>query len=238
MAVMTDADKHREFMARDWYAFTTKTATASWLQTVARLSNSCIQKEVKHPIPLLGKPCTKSWGTCPIYPTNCSGQYKRTWDRLHIHREVGMKIQAHRIALLTAALVMASLSSQIALSLPDNNHSKQSDANRVEWSLENKGPAQIANRVSKMMGLPVTNVKNQNLGRVSDFILGDEARVLYLVIALKEEPNTSEKLYAVPWLVSQPQVRKDELIVAISQEQLKNAPQPACKLDRLGSWRL
>jgi hypothetical protein len=78
-----------------------------------------------------------------------------------------------------------------------------------------------------MMGLPVTNVKNQNLGRVSDFILGYEARVLYLVITLKEESNTGEKLYAVPWLVSQPQVRKDKLIVAISQEQLKNAPQLA-----------
>ena len=84
-------------------------------------------------------------------------------------------------------------------------------------------------RTSEIIGLTVTNDQNQDLGKVKDLILDSDGRVTYLVIARGGFFGVGERLCAVPWQASKPELHERALVVTISKEQFESAPD-------FGSW--
>lgn len=105
----------------------------------------------------------------------------------------------------------------------------------ANWALGNQKPTRSDNptmdvpRASEIIGLAVVNDQNQNLGKVNDLIIGSDGRVSYLVISRGGVLGMGERLSAIPWQSSQPQVRENALFVNIRKEQFEGAPE-------FGNW--
>jgi len=54
-------------------------------------------------------------------------------------------------------------------------------------------------KASVMKGLPVTNSKNQDLGKIEDIVLSKDGRANYLVVGYGGALGVGEKVFAIPY---------------------------------------
>ena len=80
-------------------------------------------------------------------------------------------------------------------------------------------------RASKVIGQDVKNAQGENMGEIHDLIIDPVAqRVHYAVLSFGGVLGMGEKLFAFPVSSFKPSQDKDELVLNVPKERLKNAP--------------
>jgi sporulation protein YlmC with PRC-barrel domain len=84
-------------------------------------------------------------------------------------------------------------------------------------------------KASQLIGCPITNSKNENLGEIQDIVLdGSNHRIAYAVVAFGGFLGMGEKYFAMPWRVIEVDQRgtgdKPRATLGLDQATLKTAP--------------
>lgn len=80
-------------------------------------------------------------------------------------------------------------------------------------------------RLSQLIGKDVRNAQGEDLGDIKDVILDiNNGRVHYVILSFGGVLGLGDKLFAYPMRAFSPASNKDELILNVDRERLKNAP--------------
>jgi sporulation protein YlmC with PRC-barrel domain len=80
-------------------------------------------------------------------------------------------------------------------------------------------------RASKVIGMEVRNLANENLGDIKDVVLErDKGTVAYAVVSFGGLLNMGDKLFAVPWDVLKANVDQSALVLDVPKDRLEKAP--------------
>lgn len=80
-------------------------------------------------------------------------------------------------------------------------------------------------KASSLLGTNVVNPQGENLGVIKDVVLDlGIGRVAYVVVDFVRSFILGEKLFAIPYSAFKFNVTKNEYVLDIAQEQLKQAP--------------
>jgi sporulation protein YlmC with PRC-barrel domain len=83
--------------------------------------------------------------------------------------------------------------------------------------------AEEANMLSanRLIGQMVANRQGQTLGALDDMVTDQSGRVKYLLISPEAGPN---RVVAVPWDATSPQIRPNEIMIDVTRQHFANAP--------------
>lgn len=129
-----------------------------------------------------------------------------------------MKASPHRslIAVLVAAAVSVPLSSPLFA---------QSREQSATATLAQTGQTGRDMRASKLIGMEVRNANGENLGEIKDLIVDVKAeKVNYAVLSFGGVLGLGDKLFAYPVSAFKATGDKDELVLNVDKEKMKNAP--------------
>lgn len=122
---------------------------------------------------------------------------------------------------LTAVLVAAAFG--MSLSAPSIAQDKSPAATPAQASEAGQTGRDV--RASKLIGKEVRNASGEKLGEIQDLIVDAKAeRVHYAVLAFGGALGLGEKLFAYPLKTFKPAGDKDELVLNVDKEKMKNAP--------------
>jgi sporulation protein YlmC with PRC-barrel domain len=78
---------------------------------------------------------------------------------------------------------------------------------------------------SKIIGEPVINKQNENLGKIRELVFdAQDGRLAYAVLSFGGFMGMGNKLFALPWGALQFAANENKLILNADKEKLKNAP--------------
>lgn len=78
---------------------------------------------------------------------------------------------------------------------------------------------------SKIIGEPVVNRQNENLGKIRELVLDAvEGRIAYAVLSFGGFLGMGNKLFALPWGALQFAANENKLVLDVDKEKLKSAP--------------
>jgi len=78
---------------------------------------------------------------------------------------------------------------------------------------------------SKVIGEPVINLKNEDIGKIHELVIDCESGVLaYAVLSFGGFLGMGNKLFAIPWKALELSPTERKLILNVDKEKLKNAP--------------
>ena len=78
---------------------------------------------------------------------------------------------------------------------------------------------------SKVIGEPVTNRRNENLGKIRELVFeAQSGRLVYAVLSFGGIMGVGNKLFAMPWAAFEFSATENKLILEVDKEKLKAAP--------------
>jgi len=80
-------------------------------------------------------------------------------------------------------------------------------------------------RGSAFMNKKVRNMENENVGKIEDLMIdAADGRIVYAVLSFGGFLGMGQKLFALPWASLSFDATKDEFILNVDKDRLKDAP--------------
>ncbi|MBL8900799.1 MAG: PRC-barrel domain-containing protein [Planctomycetes bacterium] len=124
-------------------------------------------------------------------------------------------------------LLLSLFSGCAASLLPAQTPTPKADAPAVSAGSHMRGKPRC--KASELIGLAITNSKNESLGEVLDIVLdGGNAKIAYAVVTFGGFLGMGEKYFAIPWRLLEIEQRSSEdpprATLGLDRETLKSAP--------------